>query len=122
MDRKKIFDMTGGRCFYCGMPLDYNDFHVDHFIPKALGGKDKDNLVPSCPDCNLSKGDLTIDEFRAKISSYAYSFQGRMVIKYLIIRGVWNTDAIPCASVPIKFYFEEANIKPPCEEVTQNGR
>lgn len=119
MDRKKIFDKTGGRCFYCGMPLDFHDFHVDHFIPKARGGKDADNLVPSCPDCNLSKADLTIEEFRAKIGSYAYSFQGRMIIKYLIIRGIWDADAIPCVSVPIRFYYEMANIEPPYKEATR---
>lgn len=37
--RKKIYDMTRGKCFYCGYDIDLENFHVDHFIPKAKGGK-----------------------------------------------------------------------------------
>lgn len=54
------------RCCYCNMPqnLITSPFHVDHFIPcKEFKGKrdtlwtDYENLMWSCPKCNLSKGD-----------------------------------------------------------------
>lgn len=51
--RKKIYDMTRGKCFYCGYDIDLENFHVDHFIPKAKGGKMRENLVPACPQCNM---------------------------------------------------------------------
>lgn len=110
MDRKKIFDMTDGRCFYCGKPLDFENFHLDHFIPKASGGKIANNLVPSCPDCNIAKSDLTIEEFRWKIHDYAVdTLAGRMVTKYFVLNEtVYNT--------PVSFYYEVMDIEPPKQE------
>lgn len=55
------------RCCYCNMKdsLITESFHIDHFIPRAaFEGKkdfllyDYDNLMLSCPKCNVSKGDL----------------------------------------------------------------
>lgn len=66
MNRQLIYQSTGGRCFYCGCLLDEDNFHIDHVIPKALGGTDYRNVVPACPDCNMSKGTLSIEEFRKK--------------------------------------------------------
>lgn len=54
------------RCCYCNMPeaLLTVPYHVEHFIPeKAFKGikdslkTDYENLMWSCPKCNLSKGD-----------------------------------------------------------------
>lgn len=54
------------RCCYCNMPryLITSPYHIDHFIPrKEFKGKkdslltDYENLMWSCPKCNLSKGD-----------------------------------------------------------------
>lgn len=55
-----------GRCCYCNMSeeLVTVPYHVEHFIPeKEFKGKrddlktDYNNLMWSCPKCNLSKGD-----------------------------------------------------------------
>lgn len=55
--RLQIFDKTGGHCWHCKNPLGF-DWHADHMIPRAHGGSNRiDNLVPSCPDCNLEKSD-----------------------------------------------------------------
>lgn len=60
------------RCCYCNMPqnLITSPFHVDHFIPcKIFKGKrdtlwtDYENLMWSCPKCNLSKGDKYQGDF-----------------------------------------------------------
>lgn len=94
--RKKVFEITKGRCFYCGCGLDFDNFHADHFYPKSFGGKQKNNLVPACPDCNLSKGNLSIEQFRDKISEMPLrDATGRMLSKYY--------NVFP---KPIRFYFE----------------
>lgn len=95
--RKRVFCKTNGKCFYCGCELDINTFHMDHFIPKTKNGKGGENLVPSCPDCNCFKADLSIDEFRDKISQiFNSSIQGKMIPKYFDI----NISAV-------KFYYEK---------------
>lgn len=48
------------RCYHCGKKLASSSprsMHVDHLVPFSLGGScDDDNLVASCPRCNLRKG------------------------------------------------------------------
>lgn len=62
----------GNRCCYCNMhrSLITSPFHVEHFIPvKVFKGKkdslwtDYENLMWSCPKCNLSKGDKYEGDF-----------------------------------------------------------
>ena len=92
-----IFNMTGGKCFYCGCTLDFQNFHVDHVIPKAKGGTDFKNIVPACPDCNMAKSDLSIEEFRLKIyESVSKTHVGRVISKYYHIE----------PELPV-FWFEE---------------
>lgn len=51
-------------CFWCGVGLLPNDFHLDHVWPLSLGGAhDVANLVVSCQECNLSKGSRSPWEF-----------------------------------------------------------
>ena len=73
---RKIFNKTGGRCFYCGVILppdtdnldDYGqavssirNWDIDHVIPVSVGGSNADdNLVPSCKRCNGEKSDKTV--------------------------------------------------------------
>lgn len=98
-NRKKIFAITNGHCFYCGCKIELQNFQMDHFIPKSRGGKDKNNLVPACRDCNILKCDLSVDEFRERIQECRYnSLQGRILTQYFKIE-----------PRPIKFYFEESN-------------
>lgn len=62
-----------GRCCYCNMPEDLLTvpYHVEHFIPESAfkGIKDSlmtdyNNLMWSCPKCNLSKGDKFSGDIR----------------------------------------------------------
>ena len=95
-NRLKVFKMLDGKCFYCGCKLDFDNYHIDHFIPKAMNGGYESNLVPSCPECNLCKSDLTIEQFREKIANGIYnSFQGKILRKYFKIK-----------PTKVKFYFE----------------
>ena len=97
-NRRMIFEKTNGHCSYCGCEIDFYNFHVDHIKPINKGGNSKiDNLFPSCCDCNLSKGDSDLEEFRNKIKSYLNkTIHGRMINKY------YKVD-----EKEIKFYFEK---------------
>lgn len=54
------------RCWYCGNPFGDQTPHLEHQVPRALGGRNNiANLVLACAPCNLSKGARTVTEFRA---------------------------------------------------------
>lgn len=51
---KAALEYFGNKCAYCNTPL--SKAYKEHFIPAASGGGlTKDNIVPSCQNCNLSK-------------------------------------------------------------------
>ena len=55
-DIKAQYERQKGTCFYCGKKVG-KKYHVDHVIPISRGGYNgPENLVISCPKCNLSKG------------------------------------------------------------------
>jgi len=50
---------AGGLCYYCGRAFPYKELTMDHLVPLARGGRSsKDNLVPSCKECNTRKNSL----------------------------------------------------------------
>lgn len=96
-NRERIFKKSDGRCFYCGCKLDFNNFHADHFISKLNHGHGNiDNLVPSCPECNLMKGSSSIEEFRRILEHLdERNITGRLFKKYYNVK-----------HKKIKFWFE----------------
>jgi len=45
-----------GLCHYCNKKVAYKEITMDHLVPLARGGRSsKDNLVPSCKECNTKK-------------------------------------------------------------------
>jgi 5-methylcytosine-specific restriction endonuclease McrA len=51
-------------CFYCKKPLGI-DFHIDHKVPIAKGGRHTlENFVLACMPCNQEKHAKDIDEYR----------------------------------------------------------
>lgn len=51
----------GNICFYCGEPIENNDIHVDHVLPRQFIQHDEIwNLVLSHSICNLNKNDSLI--------------------------------------------------------------
>lgn len=97
--RKKIYDSLFGHCAYCGCELDFENFHIDHMIPKSKGGENGKNRVPSCPLCNMCKGELNVEEFREKIASLVTENDSG---KIGLIKKYYNL--IPKSKL---FYFEE---------------
>lgn len=60
--RFEILRRDGFACRYCGATADETQLHVDHLVPRALGGDDHPtNLVAACRDCNLGKGSAVLD-------------------------------------------------------------
>ena len=68
--RMQIWQKYGGRCAYCGEPIEYKDMQVDHIKPIFRGWSDSqkqdlpdgvcgddsmENLNPSCRMCNFRK-------------------------------------------------------------------
>lgn len=65
--RLAVMGKTLGACWYCGECAN-GRLHLDHMQPVSKGGRDEpENLVPSRKDCNLLKGDKTVEEFRAEV-------------------------------------------------------
>jgi 5-methylcytosine-specific restriction endonuclease McrA len=56
-ERIAVYQRTNGICYLCHSFVSFEDFHIDHVIPLALGGRnDMSNLLPVHPICNLVKG------------------------------------------------------------------
>jgi 5-methylcytosine-specific restriction endonuclease McrA len=52
---RSLWTAQAGLCKSCGRAL--GDYHVDHVIPLAKGGRhEASNLALLCPTCNLRKG------------------------------------------------------------------
>lgn len=61
--RDKILTRDGYTCRYCGNQLDEYNIHLDHVYPKSRGGKRTyENMVISCPPCNMKKHARTPEE------------------------------------------------------------
>lgn len=116
--RQKIFDKSGGKCWYCGTPLEGNKWHKDHVKPIYRGhavdrsnndfyGEDtEDNLVPACSPCNLFKGVFSVEEFRVEISKQVERARKTSVN----FRTAERFGLIQVVDKPVVFWFEE-NIK-----------
>lgn len=60
--RSYLLEKFGRQCVYCGRKD--TAFELDHIHPKSRGGSDRvSNLVLSCHECNVAKGDQTASEF-----------------------------------------------------------
>jgi hypothetical protein len=63
-DVQRLYDVQGGRCFYCGKELN-GRYDLDRKIPLSRGGTDwPENLCCACEVCQCGKCDMTAEEFR----------------------------------------------------------
>jgi 5-methylcytosine-specific restriction endonuclease McrA len=47
---------AAGICHYCGQKVPHQELTMDHLVPLSRGGRStKENLVPSCKECNTRK-------------------------------------------------------------------
>lgn len=51
-------------CYYCGIKLTLDNRTIDHMVPLARGGMNRQyNRVWCCRKCNASKMDMTVEEY-----------------------------------------------------------
>ncbi len=61
---KLLIEKYGNTCSYCGCDLSKVKAHVDHIIPRSLGGTDEiENLALSCYICNFAKSIHSVKDF-----------------------------------------------------------
>lgn len=78
---KECLDFFSYKCAYCGKNTEKLD--KEHVIPIFKGGSNsKTNIVPSCGNCNYSKGTKTIFEWYNKQPFY-HKEQEIKILKYL---------------------------------------
>ncbi|MDN7419556.1 HNH endonuclease [Burkholderia dolosa] len=125
--REKVRAMYDGRCAYCGDPLP-DRWHVDHVAPviRAVQSRQRDdgswklvsgpalhperdnamNYMPACPPCNISKGQMAIEQWRAWLSGHVNSLNSyhpiyRLAKKYGLVQETGNA---------VVFHFERVDI------------
>ena len=63
--RSYVFHRDGRRCAYSGTAR-AERYELDHIVPRSRGGTNRvSNLVVSCHDCNVAKGNMSVEDFLA---------------------------------------------------------
>lgn len=60
--RLSLLRKQKGKCFWCNFEIK-KDFHLDHILPKSLGGTRGNNIVVSCVPCNISKSNYLLSDW-----------------------------------------------------------
>jgi CRISPR/Cas system Type II protein with McrA/HNH and RuvC-like nuclease domain len=113
----EIWNKTKGKCFYCGKDLQDSNTHIDHFYPKAHGGRDiVENYVPSCRSCNLSKRDLDVLSFKEKYIYKTLSVRPFTSKQRMFLYNTFDVDIADFIDNKVQkyiFYYEKMNIQEP---------
>jgi len=125
--RQKVFDKTGGKCWYCGK-MTGDDFVVEHAHPRSKGGtNDIDNLLPACRACNSRKRYRDIEEYREYLKAQDPPRKASVeIIKTMVASGRQGDDellfsALSCLRKrfdPVIFYGEQIKINNPEADTT----
>jgi 5-methylcytosine-specific restriction endonuclease McrA len=79
--RNELYNKYCGRCYLCGCDISFDNFQIEHVLPKARGGLTNiNNLNPVCGICNATKGPLTLDEYRRKIQNIHKTSTGAILL------------------------------------------
>lgn len=82
--RFEVLRRDNHTCQYCGEKAPNVILHIDHVMPKVLGGDDTPgNLVTACRDCNAGKTSIMPDSplvqgLSEKAAAYALGMQDKM--------------------------------------------
>jgi hypothetical protein len=65
--RRALVERDGQRCYLCGVVKEnVRDLRIEHRTPRSRGGGNRrDNLALACVPCDIAKGDMTEEEYRA---------------------------------------------------------
>jgi 5-methylcytosine-specific restriction endonuclease McrA len=126
-DRATLLSKTNGRCGYCGTPLDGIKWHADHMEPverqsnyvhgkgfvktgKMLAPQNDhiDNMMASCPQCNVLKNCFNVESFRNIIKNRI-----EVLEQQTAYRTAKRYGMVQETNIEIVFYFETLiDIKP----------
>lgn len=70
ISKYRILQKNGFKCYYCGINLTVSKTQKEHFVARSKGGLNgvkSGNIVPSCFNCNMKKGNKDIEKFRIKL-------------------------------------------------------
>jgi 5-methylcytosine-specific restriction endonuclease McrA len=66
--RKSIHARERGQCFYCLRRISSTVHSLDHVVPRSRSGPHSyRNLVSSCMECNVAKGEKAADDFLRRL-------------------------------------------------------
>lgn len=118
-ERRKIYEKSAGKCWYCGCDLKAKGWQADHFhpvircdgIPLYPELDTFENMVPSCPPCNNFKSSSNIAGFKLRI---AEQFQNAL-FRSTGLRQLNRLGLIDIEPKPVSLWFEEQGLKVPDE-------
>jgi hypothetical protein len=74
-DWRRLLDRWGYACAYCGSKPQL--LHHDHVIPVTRAGSHSiGNLLPACQQCNSSKGNLLLADWRRRTDRRRFTVEG----------------------------------------------
>tara|TARA_R110002167_G_scaffold346861_1_gene557659 strand:+ start:778 stop:1401 length:624 start_codon:yes stop_codon:yes gene_type:complete len=81
--RRVMYDVFGGKCFYSGQELPFDNFHIDHVVPSSKGGQDSVfNYVLCSPVHNLKKSaNIDIDSVNRILYIVKVGYAGKVIKK-----------------------------------------
>jgi len=106
--RAKVWNKSAGICWYCGKVMNpFEEFSVDHFIPKKRGGTDDlENLVPACRGCNSMKRDRSLEEFRRICSGVRRFSEGQLAVIRMVGAGDFE-ERLKHHAEGFRYWFEK---------------
>jgi len=125
-EREIVYNKYGGKCAYCGCELT-KGWHADH-ANNVHRYKDREtgeakmfypendcleNMMPSCPSCNIYKGGCSLDIFRMKMNK-SVSMLNKNNAQYRFAK---RFGLIKESNKPVVFYFETVE----CQNVNPNN-
>lgn len=72
--RRQVYEKYGGRCAYCGEPIEYKAMQVDHMEPLAKGGADRKKNACRHQKGKTYGGKLCHDVLTGVVDAYEWSF------------------------------------------------
>lgn len=123
-ERGIVYNKYGGKCAYCGCELQ-KGWHADHAnnvhrYKDIETGEAKmhypendclENLLPSCPSCNIYKGGCNLEIFRMKMNK-SVCMLNKNNAQYRFAK---RFGLIQESNKPVVFYFETVesqNVQP----------
>lgn len=82
---ENLLRRQGGKCCYCGVPINRKTGTKEHVHPQSKGGGDTwDNLRMACQPCNHEKGDKSLEEMGWELEKLSAPRLSKSVSKFII--------------------------------------